>query len=140
VKKEASRLFGTQTESQARSYARSISSNEDEANLIIYHYKNTLSLTGDVEKDIKRAKLIANEGRIEKDIEQLRRANQSKESMGNAGGDGGQKTQEDSIPLDKESQSFLVGQGFTRDSKRKGWVSKSGRFVSDEEASKSVTQ
>ena len=78
-----------------------------------------------------QAKLMAENLLIKKESEQVRKANQSQQTMGNAGGEGGQKISEDSNPLDKTNQEFMLQQGFKRDSKRQGWVSRSGRFVPD---------
>ena len=128
AERKAAKMFIGLSESQAKNYARSISVNEDEAELILFHYKNSISPTGDIERDIKRAKLIANEARIDKDLEQARRAALSKNLKETGGGEGGQKQPVEEGPpaLSPEDQKVL--QGFTWDAKRKGLVGPSGRF------------
>lgn len=70
----------------------SLAETQDEANLIKYHYENTLVQTGtsktDIETDIKRAKLLANYGRYERELKEIKRA-LSSEMTREKGGDYG---------------------------------------------------
>lgn len=56
---------------------KSISENKDEFDLIKYHYDNTIVRSGTskeaIEQDIRRAKLLANQGRFEREFEELKR-------------------------------------------------------------------
>ncbi len=69
--------FRASVEAEARRIARS----PDEAAWIIFHYEHSVMPTGDVLKDVTRARLIANEGRVEKEIEELQSALNSKGNL-----------------------------------------------------------
>jgi len=59
-----------------------VSNNLDEAELIKYHLENSVKLSGDVNIDVRRAKVLANESKLLKQIDELKVANQSRESVG----------------------------------------------------------
>lgn len=138
AKKEARKYFVNLSKQQAENTARSLSTNDDEFNLIMFHYENSLIPTGNIEEDIKTAKLLANRKRIDKDIEQLKRANFSKETRGIDGGEGGQKQPIDGEEPQLSDQDKKILRGFTWDAKRKGWIGPSGRFHSKAEIDKSL--
>lgn len=75
------------SKSTARLYARSLARNPDEAELILYHYENSIRLTGNIEDDIENARLLANRKRFSADIEERDRAlRAAKETAGGASG------------------------------------------------------
>lgn len=63
----------------------SISSNESERKLIRYHYENTLQRSGydkkSIYRDLKRAQLLANESRLEKENSELKESLKSKNTL-----------------------------------------------------------
>ena len=63
--------------------------NEKERNLVKYHYENSIKPTGfttlAIQKDVARARLIANEGKIAKENSEMKIALKAKHSTGNAG-------------------------------------------------------
>ena len=138
AKKEARKYFVNLSKQQAENFAHSLSTNDDEFNLIMFHYENSLVPTGNIEEDIKTAKLLANRKRIDKDMEQLRRANLSKETRGADGGDGGQKQPIDGEEPQLSDKDKKILRGFTWDAKRKGYIGPSGRFHSKTEIDKSL--
>ena len=138
AKKEARKYFVNLSKRQAENFAHSLSANDDEFNLIIFHYENSLVLTGNVEEDINTAKLLANRKRIAKDMEQLRRAALSQETRGTDGGEGGQKQPIDGAEPKLSEGDKKILRGFTWDAKRKGWIGQSGRFHSLAEIKKSL--
>ena len=62
--------------------------NEKERNLVKYHYENSIKPTGfttlAIQKDVARARLIANEGKIAKENSEMKIALKAKHSTGNA--------------------------------------------------------
>ena len=140
VKQETAKVLAVVAETQARNLARTLSTNDDELELIMFNYKNAIIPTGDVEKDIRRAKLIANEGNMGKQLEQARRAALSQETRNRAASEGGQEQPlEEGAPiLSEASKKLLSRAGLTWDLKRKGYVGKSGRFHSLAEINKTL--
>lgn len=132
AERAAKKVFAGFTKAQAKSYARSITGGEDkdkEVERIMFHYENSIIPTGDMERDIRRAQILANEGRISKDLEQAKRAALAKQLKGKGGGEGGQvppKEGEGPPPMDEKSKQLL--KGFKWDAKRQGYVGPSGRF------------
>jgi len=63
--------------------------NEKERKLVQYHYENSIKPTGfttlAIQKDVARARLIANEGKIAKENSEMKIALKAKHSTGNAG-------------------------------------------------------
>lgn len=57
-------------------------SNDDEAELIRFHYENSINRTSDVKADIENAKLLANRAKIMSENEELRAALSAKSSIG----------------------------------------------------------
>lgn len=140
AQKEARKYFVNLTKTQARNFAQSVSANEDEFKLIMFHYENTIVPTGDMEADIKRAKLLANEKRIDKEFEQLRRTALSKETRSEESGEGGQKKPIKPQAPELSEKDKKVLRGFTWDAKRQGWIGPSGRFHSQTEIEASIVQ
>jgi len=68
----------------------SVSSSEDERELIRHHYENTINQSGysreDVQRDIRRAKLLANESNLETQLQETAQALQSERSKKKVGG------------------------------------------------------
>lgn len=62
---------------------------EKERELVKYHYENSIKPTGfttlAIQKDVARARLIANEGKIAKENSEMKLALKAKHSTGNAG-------------------------------------------------------
>lgn len=54
---------------QAQGLIRSVSKSDSEAALIQYHLENTIRLTGNMEEDVKRAYLLANQGKFTQNME-----------------------------------------------------------------------
>lgn len=110
------KTFRSQIESEVERVAR----NPKEAKAILYHYDNSLVPTGDVQKDILRARLLANESRIEKENEELLAANQSKENRSKNISSGKRMEDESKEPsLDADTKNLIRMNKMTWDSKLK---------------------
>lgn len=68
----------------------SMASSQDEKELIQHHYENTINQSGysreDVQRDIQRAKLLANESNLRTQLQETAQALQSERSKNRAGG------------------------------------------------------
>lgn len=129
VRTETQKVKKDLREDDAREYARSISTNADEEKLIMFHYKNTVSSTGNLQKDIKRAKLIANEDSIAQTNEEIKKAFDSRNTKGYRGGGGGQRPFKGTPrpKLSPQDEKIIKRGGFDWDTKTGEWVAPSGR-------------
>lgn len=59
-------------------------SNEDERELVQYHYENSIKKSGQIDNDFHRARVLANAKKIERDNKELRQAMISKSTQSNA--------------------------------------------------------
>lgn len=106
--------------SQVESEISRIARNDDEAEAIRYHYEQSVVPSGDVIKDIRRARLIANETRIERENEELRLAAERK---GNQPSPSGKK------PPESHKEPTLDGEIRMLIAKNKmSWDAKAGLF------------
>jgi len=73
-----------------------ISTDQNEAELVKYHYENTIVRSGTskeaIKQDIARAKLLANEGKIKREFEEIRRAFESEQTKERSSDWGSQRT------------------------------------------------
>lgn len=93
---------------QVESRARELSENEDEAKLILHHYEHSIVPTGDVKKDVARARLLANEAKFEREHEELFRAAESKRNRESGFSSGKPEGTAKEPELDSETRK-LVG-------------------------------
>jgi len=115
IREEQSAILSKVREGDAKRIARSMSSNDVEYELILHHYENSIRPTGDIESDIRRAKLLANEARYASDIEEARRSALSA-SMKGKGTGSGQKLQDKKTPnLTTEERKLARVFGLTPD-------------------------
>ena len=115
-------------QNQVRSEASRIATNEDEAELIIFHYENSVVPTGDIVKDVTRARLIANEARIERNTEELTAALESKNSRSFGGSSGGRKLADPTKepPLDADTKQLVDMNKMKWDPKMGHWANERG--------------
>ena len=88
---EVAKAVGQVTKQNALMTARSMSRSEDEAQLTMWHYNNSILKTGDIHEDIENAHFLANKKRYAKDISEARRSAASSESKSRGGGPGNKK-------------------------------------------------
>ncbi len=113
--------FRASVEAEARRIAR----NPDEAALIIFHYEHSVMPTGDVLKDVTRARLIANEGRVEKEIEELQATLNSKGNLSTALPSSGKVDTQPSAPaLSDDVKKLIAMNNMT-------WNTKEGVFKNE---------
>lgn len=67
-----------------------LSKDKNEQELAKYHYQNTIRLTGDVKEDVASALALANRHRLDKQLQEIRRANESKANENFGAGNSGQ--------------------------------------------------
>lgn len=128
AREEASKILRGVNQGQVKTLARSLSRNEDEYNLIMFHYENSIVLTGNLQEDLENAQVLANKKRIRKELDEVQRTIQSKKDEG--GGEGaGQKEQAGAPPpkLTPENQKLIQRMRAKWDPKRKLFVTPSGR-------------
>lgn len=91
---EVAKAVGQVTKQNALMTARSMSRSEDEAQLTMWHYNNSILKTGDIHEDIENAHFLANKKRYAKDVSEARRSAASSESKSRGGGPGNKKPYE----------------------------------------------
>lgn len=109
----------------AKQWANNLAGSPDEANLILYHYNNTINPSGELEKDMRRAKLLANEGRVDKRISEIMRSVNSKNNRGTSDGSGQKIPPKEEEPeLSEEDRKIRekMGSGVRWDPKIKTYV------------------
>ena len=107
--------------------ARRIARNPDEAALIIFHYEHSVVPTGSVLKDVARARLIANEGRIEQEAEEIQRTLNSKDNRSPALPSSGKVDTQESAPvLDDDTKKLIVMNKMTWNAKEKVFKNERG--------------
>ena len=124
VKENVTALERRIFESNAKSWATQLSENPEEKELMLYHYNNSIVPSGDVEKDMKRCQLLANEGRIEAKERELKRA-LAKEPTGTGSGAGQKLPIPPEKPVMTEADRKVkekAGKEVEWDPKLKTWV------------------
>ena len=103
-KKLRTEVFGSQIKTEARKLAGS----DAEGNLIVFHYENTINPTGDLTKDLQRAKMIANEGNILEREGEIAKTNQSKDGKNKNNSQSQRQGQEHKEPELSEGDAILL--------------------------------
>jgi len=135
VKLHVASLQRNLQENNAKQMAQVIAGSSDEAELILYHYKNTITPSDDLEKDMRRCKLLANEGRIDKQFSEIRRSIDARERRGKSSGSGQKLPQKEEKPeLSEADKKVLnkIGSGVQWDPKIKTyvrWDKKSNQWI-----------
>ena len=113
----------------------SFSSNEDEKKLIELHYQNSIVKTGvtrqAITEDLKKAKLLANAPKIQRENEELAEAMKAKQTISNSsyGNSGGRapKKEDYSKAFSPGEWAFIQKRGWTDDMIKKAAESKKTR-------------
>jgi len=129
AQEEASKTLKSINQGQAENLARSVATSDDEAELIIFHYKNSIVLTGNLQEDIESAQALANKKRVQKQLSEIRRTIQAKKNEAGEGGAGNPPGgEEESEPKLSENDRKIIRSGnFKWDPKKKVFISPSGR-------------
>lgn len=98
VKKQTASITRESQRHVARSIAGQLASNDDEKALIMHHYEHSVSPSGDVEIDIKRARAIANEGTISAERDEALEALRTQDLKSRGGGSGSKPKTETARP------------------------------------------
>lgn len=98
--------------------ADQLASNESERKLILYHYENTINPSGTtrqaIERDLRRARLMANESLLLKERRELKKALQAKNNVTTGKAGASQKTHEPNLPkLSPAEEAILRRRGLT---------------------------
>lgn len=96
-----------QTASRAQELARSKASTKDEEDLIMFHYQNSVKITGNVDVDVDNAYFLANKKRFQSNLNEAYKAVASKERRGNGAGSGQKVKQEAQVQLTPEEQKLV---------------------------------
>jgi len=98
-------------EEKIRQKISSVCSNPDEAELTLFHLKNSIKSSGNLTTDIENARSIANKNRLTSKVSELERTLKSKEAKGEGSGEGGAKPPvEEKIPQMTSEEKRLVGE------------------------------
>ena len=98
-----------------------LSTNLDERTLIRFHYDNTIRHSGfsiqDIQRDLKKCKLLANEGRVQKNLDEIKKAqhsgdSQSKGTPASSDAPGGDQP-DGTMQLSAADQAVLARRGLT---------------------------
>lgn len=124
TKKELLGILNTHTKNltqgAVKAKIRATSSSDDEASVVEYHYNHSIISTGDIDEDIDNARLIANKGRIKKQMSELvRTANSNGTKTTGDGGNGQKPPKTLSRPtLDPTTERTLALKGYQWDGKK----------------------
>jgi len=120
-------------------YLNSIASSEDEKKLIRFHLKNTITPTGNFREDIENAQALANKKRINHQLSEIKRANNSGLAKGKGSGTPGQKKTDKPAPrLTSDMQKFVKRMGMRWDSEKGLFITRSGKLGVDPETGEQV--
>lgn len=115
VRQEVSKARQEMVQDQIDAQLNSIE-NEDERELVKYHYHNTINPSGfstsQIREDVTRARLIANKDKIMQENQELRESLKSKQTVSNTGV--GSNRKHDNLPgepLDQTNADFLKRRG-----------------------------
>lgn len=97
-----------QKQSELESAISRVSSSPDEAKLIKLHLENSVKLTGDIDQDVRRAKLLANEKKITRTMSELTEVVKSKGSQSRPPMGGSHKEQKPKTPQYNEKERKLL--------------------------------
>jgi hypothetical protein len=97
----------------AEQIASSVSRSEAETKVIIWHYKHSIQKTGNVNKDIENAYLLANKGRINRSFAEIRRAVESRKAPPITPSRGPKTPQQQTPTLSAGDQATLRRRGYT---------------------------
>ena len=88
-----------------------LSKNNDERELIKFHYENTLKKTGfskdSIKNDLIRAKILANSAKFEKENSELKEALKTQKTMNTKGTTSGQEIDSSDMELSPEEESAV---------------------------------
>lgn len=110
----------TALQSSAEQLAQSVARNDDEAKLILFHYKNSIISSGDLRSDIENAQILANRKRIQGELEELKRSMSAPKAK-SAGGSGTKKSSVEVPKLSPKEASFIQSAGMK-------WNPKNNRY------------
>lgn len=91
VEKGINTLGNKVTQQNALMAAKAISASNDEANLVMWHYENSIRKTGDLTEDISNAHLLANKNRLTQERSELIRSAESADLRSKGTGSGVKK-------------------------------------------------
>jgi len=134
IREEMQPLKKDMNRNRAQEQAQSVSQNTAERELIMFHYENSIVLTGNVEVDIENAQALANRGRMKKQLSEAHRALRSN-AMKGKGAESGQKKDPVALEpkLSPENTKLLRIANAKWDASKKGWVYPSGKIIKPEE-------
>lgn len=93
--------------------ATAMSRSDAEKKVILWHYKHTIQKTGDVDKDIENAYLIANKGKITRSISEIRRAADARQAPPSGSGRSPKAPLTQTPALSAGDQATLRRRGYT---------------------------
>lgn len=111
---------------QVESRIKEVAENEDEAKLILLHYESSLVPTGDIKKDVSRARLLANEAKLEREHDELLRAAESKRNRGDGFSGGKPEFGTKEPELDSETKKLVRMNKMTWDPKERLYKNERG--------------
>jgi len=129
MRREMSSLKRDLDRSRVEQMIESIASSEDEANLIKYHYENTINPTGNIKEDVENARVLANKKRFEHQISEIKRAEESKKNLGSGIGAGQKPSEKAQEPkLTEFERKTLKRLNAKWDPEKEAFVLPSGRI------------
>lgn len=96
-----------------RNLAYSKASSPEEAELMIWHYGNSIVPSGDLMEDIDNARVLANKKRLTQNIEELKKSVSSKENRGASLGASQKLGETEKVTLTPEEERFAKRYGLT---------------------------
>lgn len=110
----------------AQNYAGTITKSPEELKVVMWHYKNSIKRTGNINEDINTAYLIAHKGKISRTFEEIQRAERPQRPSGGPGRstEKGKKQRQA-----QEQESVLRRRGFVFNEKTGEYEAKFNKVV-----------
>lgn len=130
IKVKTGDVYAKISQREAKDLAYKMSGSVDEAKLILFHYKNSIMKTGELDLDMSNAHAIANQGKSAKTMEEIQRGLDSKKLLGREAGVGGKRVVTDKArpTLSPNEEKLVRESNLTWDTKAGSWKGASGKL------------
>lgn len=120
----------------AQNYAASLVRSPEELKVLMWHYKNSIQRTGNINEDIDNAYLIAHKGKIRRTQEEIDRSDHPKPPTG---GSGRETRKADKLRLPRDQEIVLSRRGFTLNPKTGEYEAKFNKVIYDSSSKQWIT-
>lgn len=108
IRNEMDTLSNQVTRQNALMVAKSLSKSNDEVDLTMWHYENSVKKTGDITEDMSNAHFLANKKRYTQDLSEARRSATAADNRSKGVGAGSKKSYEVKPTLTPEEKKLAI--------------------------------